>query len=100
MPVYVNQIFFYHYVFIVGQVNFVELLARGQVLNLKVYLSAPVVAYFCPQHARSFRHEISPVFWGDTFVPRVHPYIKYKEKGYRKGTTQNHCKMKVTNFSR
>ena len=40
MPVYVNQIFFYHYVFIVGQVdlkvgqvNFAELLARGQVLQ-------------------------------------------------------------------
>ena len=34
--------------------------------------------------------EISPVFLGDTFVPWVHPYMKYKGKGYRKGTTQNH----------
>ena len=42
--------------------------------------------------------EISPVFLGDTFVPWVHPYMKYKGKGYRKGTTQNHWKMKVTIF--
>ena len=41
--------------------------------------------------------EISPVFLGDTFVPWVHPYIKYKGKGYRKGTTQNHWKVKVAN---
>ena len=51
--------------------------------GLKIHLQSPLLQNHIWQ-------EISPVFLGDTFVPWVHPYMKYKGKGYRKGTTQNH----------